>query len=603
MASIQDFYSTMASSAMQTPNSPYAKSLDANAAFLMPFFNMPSQKPGANVQTPADPKPATQTPTTRTTAPPATQTPTQTVAQPLTDLQKAEKQALIDRGATYDAMHNTDSKQISGKSGGLSMLPPPGYTYTSDRPPSGMMWAYKENGERVSVPSGYFANDQSIEADMFSMFGIDKTDPNALYDQFGLERPEYEKPSGAEYDALVQQQKELSDIDRRDELQANYENEVKNITAMYETKREELTKQVENSRNEQISGLYSIGVVNPLSSGLASIGTASEEFKRKQEGLLAQEEAAQKQLAYARYFDLDTKEIERRLNSINSAITAQNEQAQAEYDARVADFDRGVQLVDKLVNVWKENNRVEEKQRADAQDAFNDLVKNFGSGAFNGMDAAQLSDLEAALGYPTGSLQSGITALKKEELKNESMELRTIGGNLYSIERDAEGNIVPKLIIAKPAGSGGSGSTTDKELSQMFDEADQLRDDLASGKIDWGQAYQRIAREFPQFNEPDASGRTAIDDALGGSAGYDPATGTFDSSKATGYAREGQGSKTLTDEDVISLYGAAYDYDKGKLDTSKIPSDVRQEVITRYPKVAPEPEKKKDKGIPFVPFI
>lgn len=559
MASLQDFYTNMATQAVKTPNSPYAKALDANAAFLMPFFNMPSQQQGPNV--PTTQQPSAPAPTPAPTKAAAT-VPTQTQQPAATPAPAAPEKGTEPAGLTLGAESAGMFKQEFGRSPTMAEL--------------------------QKYVQGQFVPEQTdTGTDMFSMFGINKEDPNSLYDQFGLEKPEYQAPDSQEYKDLTAERQDLADIDRREELQKRYEMEVENITAKYNIEREQLAERVENSRQEQISGLYNVGVVNPLSSGLASIGTASEKYHNQQKGLLAQLEAAEKQKAYAQFFDLETKEIDRRREIIQNQITSLEEQAQAEYDARVADFDRGVQLVDKLVSVWKENNRVEEKQRSDAQDAFNDLISNFGSGAFTGMNAADLAELESALGYPAGSLQSGITALKKKELsEGDELELRTIGGSLYNVYKDAEGNVKADLIIAKPAGSGGGGtSASDKDLKAMFNDADALRDDLASGKIDWGQAYNRLARQYPDFNVPDNSGRTILDDALGGSGGYDAATGSFDPGKATGYAVQGSQETTgkISDDAVRNYIGLAKT-GKGKkatVDIEKIPSDVRTEVVNR----------------------
>lgn len=522
--------------------------MEADAAFLTPFFNMPSST-APNMSTPKGP----------VYAPPPTQ-PKSAITQ-------------------------------TAKTGGIATpVTPPAETGGVLRPGE----TVEERNARLgfgpktdpTIEEKFGIEDiGKTEKDMFSMFGVDSTDPNSLYGKFGITQPDYNAPDSQEYKDLVAQQKTLSDIDRRDALRKNYEKEVERISGDYEIKRQQLGIDVENARNERISSLYDVGVVNPLSSGMASIGTASDDYKRRQEGLLDQLEAVEKQKAYAQFFDLETGEIERRLESINTAIANEQENAKAEYQQQVDEFGRGVQLVDKLIGVWKENNRVSEAEREDAQGAFNDLVKNFGSAAFNGMDSSSLAEMEAALGYPAGSLQSGITQLKKDELTDKPMDLRTIGGSLYNIERDANGNIVPTLIIAKPAGGGGSGGTSvsDKDLKAMFNEADSMRKELADGKLDWGQAYNRIARQYPDFAVPDSSGKTIIDDALGGSGGYDPSTGTFDSSKATGYAKSGSDSDyKLSPDQVTRYYGAAYDSEKKKVDTSKIPENVRNEVIERY---------------------
>lgn len=548
---IQDYFLGKVKNEIQNPStSPIYKSgMEADAAFLTPFFNMPSST-APNMSTPKGP----------VYAPPPTQ-PKSAITQ-------------------------------TAKTGGIAApVTPPAETGGVLRPGE----TVEERNARLgfgpktdpTIEEKFGIEDTGkTEKDMFSMFGVDSTDPNSLYGKFGITQPDYNAPDSQEYKDLQAEQKKLGDVDRRERLQKYYEDEVKRIEGDYQIRREQLGVDVENARNERISSLYDVGVVNPLSSGLASIGTASDKYQREQENLLNQKEAVEKQLAYASFFDMETGEIERRIESINASIKSHEDNAKAEYQQQVEEFGRGVQLVDKLIGVWKENNRVSEAEREDAQGAFNDLVKNFGSAAFNGMDASSLAEMEAALGYPAGSLQSGITQLKKDELTDKPMDLRTIGGSLYNIERDADGNIVPTLIIAKPAGGGGSGGSTsvsDKELKAMFSEASKLMPNLAKRDLEWDQAYNRIAAQYPDFAIPGADGKTIIDDALGGSAGYDPQTGTFDSSKASGYAKSGSDSDyKLSSDQVIRYYSAAYDSEKKKVDTSKIPDNVRNEVIERY---------------------
>lgn len=552
LMAIQDYFLGKVKQDMQQPStSPiFQKGMEADAAFLTPFFNMPTTTDSGVMRTaddingglPGKGGTGKQTPATKTGGIDAPVTP------------PAETGGVLRPGET-----------VEERNARLGFGPKTDPTIEEK-------FGIEDTGK--------------TEKDMFSMFGVDSTDPNSLYGKFGITQPDYNAPDSQEYKDLQAEQKKLGDVDRRERLQKYYEDEVKRIEGDYQIRREQLGVDVENARNERVSSLYDVGVVNPLSSGLASIGTASDKYQREQENLLNQKEATEKQLAYASFFDMETEEIERRIESINASIKSHEENAKAEYQQQVDEFGRGVQLVDKLIGVWKENNRVSEKEREEAQGAFNDLVKNFGSAAFNGMESTDLAEMEAALGYPAGSLQSGITELKKNELRDKPMDLRTIGGSLYNIERDADGNIVPTLIISKPVGggSGGGSSATDKNLKAMFKDAGALLDDLGpKGSLEWDQAYNRIARQYPEFNVPDSSGKTVIDDALGGSAGYDPKTGTFDPSKATGFAKQGKKNDyKLSSEQVTRYYSAAYDSEKKKVDTSKIPENVRNEVIERY---------------------
>ena len=74
----------------------------------------------------------------------------------------------------------------------------------------------------------------------------------------------------------------------------------------------------------------------------------------------------------------------------------------------------------------------------------------------------------------------------------------------------------------------------------MYAEADATRKEIQDGKMDWGQAYNRIAAQYPEANKPipgDASGKTYIDAALGGQAVMEG--GVYSAEKSTGYAKAG----------------------------------------------------------------
>ncbi len=103
---------------------------------------------------------------------------------------------------------------------------------------------------------------------------------------------------------------------------------------------------------------------------------------------------------------------------------------------------------------------------------------------------------------------------------------------------------------AKP-GSGSGAS------SKMFTEADKIRKEIQDGKLDWGQAYGRMAAQFPEFNKPvpGGGGKTYIDDALGGQAKF-TATGEYDAEGSTGFAKAGkpQGKKYTEANVPTDLY-------------------------------------------------
>ena len=88
-------------------------------------------------------------------------------------------------------------------------------------------------------------------------------------------------------------------------------------------------------------------------------------------------------------------------------------------------------------------------------------------------------------------------------------------------------------------------STGPATLTKMYAEADSMRKELQEGKADWGQAYNRIAAQYPEANKPipgDPSGKTYIDAALGGQAVMEG--GVYNPEKSAGYAKAGYGATT-----------------------------------------------------------
>lgn len=108
-----------------------------------------------------------------------------------------------------------------------------------------------------------------------------------------------------------------------------------------------------------------------------------------------------------------------------------------------------------------------------------------------------------------------------DSVNQEQKEYQTAKGNIYNP------NTEKYEAKPKPPGSG------TPKADPMFAAADKLRDDLSKGTVDWGQAWNRLKAQFPNSKNQD------IDAALGGSGGFDEATGQFDQSKATGFARQG----------------------------------------------------------------
>src|SRR3990167_10546887 len=76
-----------------------------------------------------------------------------------------------------------------------------------------------------------------------------------------------------------------------EQIQANLDQQKVVIKQKYDLMRQDVEKQTENERQAQLAGLYRTGYVSPESSGIVSIGTASQETLNKRKDAIAAQEA------------------------------------------------------------------------------------------------------------------------------------------------------------------------------------------------------------------------------------------------------------------------------------------------------------------------
>ncbi len=223
------------------------------------------------------------------------------------------------------------------------------------------------------------------------------------------------------------------------------------IKAKYDIERSDLATRTENLRQSQISGLYSVGVVNPLSSGLASIGAASEETKNKELRNIDAVERAEKNLAIKEIYGLEAEEEKAALEfAVN-----ERDRIKSEEDEKYAkDRQYWTDKTSQINNVWtkyKDGKTIENQERDDARGNITTLITQFGSAAFEGLTEEKLAELEKAAGYPEGSLVRGIKTLKEQEIAakaaGKALNLREIDGSLYNITSDKDGNVKSELVI------------------------------------------------------------------------------------------------------------------------------------------------------------
>lgn len=251
-------------------------------------------------------------------------------------------------------------------------------------------------------------------------------------------------------------------------IMAALEQEKQAIKAKYDVLRRDAETKTENERKSTVSGLYSLGEVNPLSSGVGSIGTASEDILNKRKDALTASEA------------------EETSNAVNAAFG----RAQTSYeDARQKRLDDEKRIQDQLTmeQTARENNvtnirnamalvasgkQLEQTDKDNAWNSISDLLTTFGSSVFQGADEKILAQMETAAGIPKGSLAKGLKTLKEQELTGQKTEIiKGDDGAIYSYVTDAKGEGTFKKLISG-SGNGLSASqinTTVNQIAGAFD--------------------------------------------------------------------------------------------------------------------------------------
>ena len=387
---------------------------------------------------------------------------------------------------------------------------------------AGMGSAYNQNPS----PASSGATGGSI----FDLYGVPKgTQPTDPYAMYGLTTATYTAPNTTEYDTILREQ--LNPAAKEQAIQAELAKQEQAIRASYGLERNRLQQQTENERKSQLSNLYSIGYVNPASSGVSSIGSASDTILA--ERIAAANAAEQAALASAsdKAYGRSDALSKDRYSAAESFRSDVEKKAKDQYDFDRQKVSDAVSMANNVVNAWKSGQEVSRQAKQDAKGNVEYLINTFGSKAFDGMTDGQIDELEVAIGFPVGSLRKSVATLKEQEKAKKADELQFVPGTA----RQKAGYFNKTTGVFTPldgVSTGGTGAGGGSN-SKIFTEADKLRKDLASGALDWGQAWNRLKAQFPTANN------ATLDDALGGDAGYDTKTGQFDPAQATGFAKGG----------------------------------------------------------------
>lgn len=272
------------------------------------------------------------------------------------------------------------------------------------------------------------------------IFNID-----ALKKLYGFsEAPTYQKPDTSIYDAQISSYNPQNEMQQ---IQANLDSQLNEITKKYQLERESEAKKTENERLGQLSNLYNIGYVNPASSGVSSVGTASNEILNKRLDTLKSMEQAERNDAMSRAYGFKTSAQNTALQLAKEQKANIEKQANDSYTNDRQKWTDSVSQINNIVNLYKSGREINFQDKESAQKTITSLLSH-GSAMFNGVPQEELAIMEKAAGYPKGSLVNGLKNLKEKELLDkDGLNLKEINGSLYNIKKDAYGNVIPELIV------------------------------------------------------------------------------------------------------------------------------------------------------------
>ena len=278
-------------------------------------------------------------------------------------------------------------------------------------------------------------------------------------------------------------QQGLNREESRRQIQKQLNEQLSFIEEEYNRKREKAREKTENQRKSQISNLTSVGVTNPVSSGVASIGSASEKSLNERLDQISRAEAAEKAKARAQALGKSTQQFDKEIQTAQQELERINEQEQQQIENQQQKFENKVNLVQSKVNALQSGRKLDIQEKERTKENVLDLVENFGTAAFEGMDESELEDMAKAAGFNPSAFKSGVKNLKEKELQNKKLNMRKVGGSLYNITRGEDGKVKADLLIQDPEntedtgsgsrGGGGSakkGSNFSSSTDKTFDE-------------------------------------------------------------------------------------------------------------------------------------
>jgi hypothetical protein len=230
--------------------------------------------------------------------------------------------------------------------------------------------------------------------------------------------------------------------------------------------------------------------------------------------------------AYNREIAYITDQLNSAYNVIDKYINYMGLDYQDAVTAYNEEFNRNLKIYELTT---EELSRQQATARANLQLYVNAITS--GNLTWDGLSSdekLQISRMEISSGLPMGFISSLHMNAKDRLLFSNSDT-----GQAVLLNPDGTTTTINTGMSRVTSGT----ASTDKSFQSAVEQG---RKDLSTPYWDWGQVFERISNQFPDVSD------ATINAALGGSAYYDPETGKFDESKATGYAVTGAYEATQT---------------------------------------------------------
>ena len=291
--------------------------------------------------------------------------------------------------------------------------------------------------------------------------------------QGGKPLPQYTPPDTSAPDATIQKGAQAFDPAA---IQADLDRQLAAISAKYEVQRNQAAVDAENQRKSTLSDLYSVGVVNPVSSGTGSVNSASSESLNRILSSINANEGMEKSQALIEAYT-------RKFNAGKETIAAGQQQrenitdtAQKNYENAQKYFNDSWTQLQNTINSMKAGQELSTAQKSQAQNTINAMLTQFGSMAFSGADSKQIAQLEKAAGYPSGSISKGLALIKQKEFIG-TLNLHTLDdGSLINLRMNPDTGLPESETVAKPFGVGKMQADRLQAITKDYSENESVKD-------------------------------------------------------------------------------------------------------------------------------